>query len=218
MIAVLLIMALPTEVPKGEEPLVDLAKLHDKFLFDIKYATTDNFARVKAYPIAKCALRKSVAERMVQAQAWLDEHHRGLRLMFKDCYRPDRVQHVLFNAVKHTKMRPYVANPKSRTGSIHAYGAAVDLTLADADGRELDMGTEYDHLGKLAEPRHEARFVRQGKLTATHIANRKILRRAMLEGASMKMIRNEWWHFNADTAKQVRKIYSRLDVPLSAID
>lgn len=210
-----LLAAPPTTVPAGEEPLVDIQTINPRFLLDIRYATPDNFAKVAAYPVARCVVRKSVAERMGEAQAWLDERHPGTVLMFKDCYRPDRVQRILYRAVRGTKMAAYVANPDTSTGSIHSYGAAVDLTLA-REGKELAMGTAYDHLGKLAEPRHEARFLKQGKLTKLHIANREILRGAM-KHARMRGLRNEWWHFNAGTSRQVRRRYTRLDVPLADV-
>ena len=197
--------------------LVDVAKLDPKFLLDIRYATQDNFFGQKVYPQQRCILRAPVARKMVLAQRWLDKNHPGLRLLFKDCYRPSHVQFIMWKAVKGTPKARYVANPNTKTGSIHNYGAAVDLTLADTQGKELDMGTPYDHLGKLAEPRHEARFVKQGKLTAKQVKNRQILRSAMLKGAGMKMIRNEWWHFNEASPKIIRKRYKRLDVPFSAV-
>lgn len=213
----LLLSALPTTVPKGEEALVDVAKLHPKFKLDIKYATTDNFAKVKAYSVARCFLRESVAKKMRKAQEWLDQSHPKTYLIFKDCYRPNRVQKILWDAVKGTKMAAYVANPNSKTGSIHSYGAAVDLTLGRIGHGDLDMGTPYDFLGKLAEPRHEQRFLKQGRLSKNQIKNRRRLRKAMVEIAGMKSIRNEWWHFNSDSARKIRQRYSRLNVPLSAI-
>ena len=216
-LGILLLSALPTVVPANEEPLVDVVKLHPAFQLDMKYATADNFAKTKAYDVARCLLRKSVAEKMLRAQKWLDKKHPGTFLLFKDCYRPNDVQGILWNAVKGTKMAAYVANPHSKTGSIHSYGAAVDLTLATNKNGELDMGTAYDHLGKLAEPRHEKRYLKSGKLSLIEIKNRKLLRKAMLDIAGMRMIRNEWWHFNSDTARNVRRRYSRLNVPLKAI-
>jgi D-alanyl-D-alanine dipeptidase len=206
---------LPKVVPESEEPLIDVMAMSDRFLLDLRYATADNFFGQKVYPVARCLLRKSVAWRMVQAQAWLEKHHPGLRLMFKDCYRPDDVQWIMWAAVKGTPKAAYVANPETVTGSIHSYGGAVDLTLASADGQELDMGTPYDFLGKLAEPRHEERFLKEGKLTRAQVDHRRILREAMLS-AGMHMLKNEWWHFNADTAAKVRKKYSRLNVPLES--
>ena len=218
MSSIFLLLALaqvPTSVPQGEEPLIDLEPLHPAFQLDIKYATTDNFAKVKAYPVAKCLLRESVAKKMVKAQNWLDKNYPGTYLIFKDCYRPNDVQAVLWNAVKNTKMRRYVANPNTKTGSIHSYGAAVDLTLGRKGLGELSMGTPYDFLGKLAEPRHEARYLASGKLSKNQLKNRRLLRKLMTQVAGLRMIRNEWWHFNLDTPKNVRKRFTRLNVPLS---
>jgi len=203
--------------PAAAADLVDVAGLDRRFLLDIRYATADNFFGQKVYPEARCLLRREVAKQVVEAQHWLDEHHPGLRLMFKDCYRPDPIQHVLWDAVKGTSKAAYVANPNTATGSIHSYGAAVDLTLADADGKELDMGTPYDHLGKLAEPRHEARFVKNGELSQEQVDRRQILRTSMTVGGGFSMIRNEWWHFNAAPAAQIRKKYRRLSVPFNAV-
>ncbi len=197
-------------------PLVDVAPLDPRWRLDIRYATKDNFFGRRVYPAARCLLRPSVAQRMKRAQAWLDAHHPGLRLLFKDCYRPHSVQFVLWNAVKGTPKSRYVANPHGRTGSIHSYGAAVDLTLADADGRELDMGTAYDHLGPRSQPRFEARYLASGQLTPAQIRNRRRLRRAMRH-AGMRGIRNEWWHFNEGTSRTVRRRYRRLDIPFSAV-
>lgn len=197
--------------------LSDMADLIPKAVIDMRYATQDNFFGMKAYPVARCLLRPSLAQKLVKAQAWLDAKHPGLRLMFKDCYRPNSVQKLLWNAVKGTPKRRYVANPNTKTGSIHSYGAAVDVTLADAEGHELDMGTPFDHLGPEAEPRHEARLLKAKRLSRDQINNRLILRHAMRKGAKIRMIRNEWWHFNEYSAKEIRSHYSRLDVPLEAI-
>lgn len=201
--------------PKAD--LVDVKALDKRFVLDIRYATEDNFFGKKVYPEARCVLRRDVAKMVVKAQAWLDAKHDGLVLMFKDCYRPDPVQKVLWDAVKGTPKARYVANPNTKTGSIHSYGAAVDLTLVDHLGQELDMGTPYDHLGRLAEPRHEAEYLDSGELTTEQLRNRQILRDAMVKGGGFRIIRNEWWHFNAAPSKVIRKKYKRLSVPFSAV-
>lgn len=209
------LFALFTGAPPAN--LVDVAELDPRFRLDIRYATTDNFFGKKVYPEARCLLLREVAGQVVRAQAWLDENHAGYTLLFKDCYRPDSVQNVLWESVRGTSKARYVANPGTKTGSIHSYGAAVDLTLAGPDGEEVDMGTPYDHLGRLAEPRLEKSFLKQGKLTSAQVRHRRILRRAMMKGGGFSMIRNEWWHFNAAPARTIRKKYPRLDVPFSAV-
>jgi D-alanyl-D-alanine dipeptidase len=211
-----LTLALAVAAAPAADPLVDVEGLHPSFGFDLRYATPDNFAGRQVYAEARCLLRASVAARMVKAQRWLDRHAPGHRLLFKDCYRPHSAQRILWDAVKGTPKAAYVANPGSTTGSIHSYGAAVDVTLADAAG-EVDMGTPYDHLGKLAEPRHDAAHVAAGQLTPTHVERRRLLRRAMVEGGAMRSIPNEWWHFDAGTKAEVRARFERLDVPFDAV-
>lgn len=210
MIPLVLLVASSTSA----EPLVRVdAGLHPAILVSLPYATSDNFFGRKVYPVERCLLRARVAAKMLAAQRLLDREHPGLRLMFKDCYRPDSVQRVMWRAVAGTPKSGYVANPNTPTGSIHSYGAAVDVTLADASGRELDMGTPHDFLGKLAEPRHEARFLAEGKLSEAQLASRKILREVMRR-AGMRSIPNEWWHFDDGTHAEVRARYERLDLPL----
>ncbi len=196
--------------------LVDAAQKEPRWILDIKYATTDNFTGQKLYPVARCLLRAEVAEMLVRAQKWLDAHHPEHVLMLKDCYRPAHIQHVMWKVVEGTSMQPYVANPNSKTGSVHNYGAAVDLTLAKG-GKEVDMGTPYDHLGILAEPRHEARFLAEGKLTQAQVDARHVLRDAMVQGGGFLALPNEWWHFDALQGKALRQKYEKLDVPLQAV-
>lgn len=204
-------------VPSSAEapPLVDVLALEPRLRLDIRYAKSENFFGQKVYPEARCLLRPEAAAQLVRAQAWLDRHRFGTVLLLKDCYRPHAIQWVLWNAVKNTPKRRYVANPGGKIGSIHSYGLAVDLTLS-RDGVELDMGTAYDHLGRAAEPRHEAALLARGRLSATHVENRKTLR-AALRAAGFTGISREWWHFNAAPRSIVKAKYPRLDVPFSAV-
>lgn len=195
--------------------LVDVTALDPRWRLDIRYATADNFVGEPVYPEARCLLRPQAADKLEKAQAWLDRHRPGHVLLFKDCYRPHSAQHRLWAAVVGTPKARYVANPNTRTGSIHSYGAAVDLTLMHR-GKEVDMGTAYDHLGKLAEPRHEERFLAAGRLRPSQVKNRRILRRAMRAGG-FSGIRNEWWHFNAVSARTARTTLPRLDIPFASV-
>jgi D-alanyl-D-alanine dipeptidase len=116
-------------------------------------------------------------------------------------------------------MEGYVAKPDDKRcgGSVHSYAAAVDATVADADGHELDMGTAYDYFGSLAGPRHEERFLLAGKLTHAQVAARHLLRDAMVQGGHFFSIPNEWWHFDASRGGKLCARYSRLDVPLTIV-
>ena len=97
-------------------------------------------------------------------------------------------------AVPYSEKSKYVSNPKN--GSLHNFGAAVDLSIVDQNGIELDMGTKYDYFGELAYPREEERMIKEGKLTHIQLLNRELLRTVMIAGGFFG-ITTEWWHFNS---------------------
>jgi zinc D-Ala-D-Ala dipeptidase len=211
MISVALLLLATAPAPD----LVDVTTLDTRFTIDIKYATTDNFTGKQLYPVARCLLRKEVGAMVVRAQQWLDAQHPGYVFLFKDCYRPERIQYVMWEAVKGTPKQSYVKDPSSKTGSVHNYGAAVDITLRK-DGAEVDMGTPYDFFGELAEPRHEERFVKGGKLSPAQVTARHILRDALVQ-AGFHPLPNEWWHFDAWKGAALTARYQKLDIPLEAV-
>jgi L,D-peptidoglycan transpeptidase YkuD (ErfK/YbiS/YcfS/YnhG family) len=111
----------------------------------------------------------------------------------------------MWRLVKETEQEAYVADPKR--GSIHNFGAAVDVSIVDSTGLPLDMGTPFDYFGELAQPKYQERFLKEGKLTEEHLQNRKLLRGVMHE-AGFQGIPDEWWHYNAFSLEEVKKRYS----------
>ncbi|HYC24273.1 MAG TPA: M15 family metallopeptidase, partial [Candidatus Bathyarchaeia archaeon] len=88
------------------DDLVDLATLDRSIVLDLRYATSDNFTRQKLYPVARCLLRRDVAERLVRVQRAL--RAQGLGLAVWDCYRPISVQQRFWALVPDPR---YVAEP-----------------------------------------------------------------------------------------------------------
>ena len=112
-----------------QNDFVLLRSLSNDFVFDMKYATPDNFLKQAVYDCGECYLRKSTAKALVKA----NEEFKllGYRIKLFDCYRPLSVQKKMWKILPGTH---YVANPAK--GSKHNRGAAVDLTLVDAQGKE----------------------------------------------------------------------------------
>ncbi|GJM28981.1 MAG: hypothetical protein DHS20C17_16160 [Cyclobacteriaceae bacterium] len=197
------------ETSLKESGLVNLSVLDTTILVDLKYSTENNFVGVDVYgTLENCYLQPMVANMLVAAQKELHRRKPGFRLLLYDCARPLSVQQILWDTlqkpenVKHL----YVADPKE--GSIHNYGSAVDLTVADPYGTPLDMGTGYDHFSELAYPSKEEELLESGALTREQIENRHLLRVVMVH-AGFTTIDTEWWHFNAysrDRAKELFKI------------
>ena len=165
--------------PKG---WAELTKLDASIPLDIRYATTNNFMKQQVYECGRCFLRAEAAAAIVKANKILQKKGYGGLKMF-DCYRPRPVQYKLWKIVPDAR---YVANPKK--GSMHNRGFAVDLTIVDKDGKELDFGTGYDDFTEKAHGNYT-------KFSKEILANRKLLNETMdavgLDGTS-----TEWWHFS----------------------
>lgn len=189
--------------------LVDVKSIEPAIRVNILYSTDNNIFGKKLYDdLTKCYLQKEVAYKLAEAQKNLQVLMPGYRLLVFDGARPRRVQYKMWALVSGTAKQWFVARPG--TGSMHNYGAAVDLTILDNNGRDLDMGTPYDYFGDLARPDMEEKFFMQRKLTKDHLANRRLLRKIMLE-AGFKMIPNEWWHFDGFHPEIVKKKYQIIE-------
>ena len=142
----------------------------------------------------------------MHAQTFLHETHPQYHLMVYDGARPLSVQQIFWDTLaKPEELKHlYVADPA--VGSIHNYGSAVDLTICDQQGIELDMGTDYDHFSELAYPSKEQELLAQGKLTATQLENRELLR-SVMGRAGFTPINTEWWHFNAYSRKRAAELF-----------
>ena len=63
-----------------------LKGLSSDFVFDMKYATPDNFLKQAVYECGECYLRKKTAEALVKANE--EFKTLGYRIKLFDCYRP----------------------------------------------------------------------------------------------------------------------------------
>lgn len=186
-----------TELALIHAGLVNIKDLDSSICVDLKYSSTDNFLQKDVYGDFKNVyLQKEVAEKLVLAQLFLKSKFPYYRLIVFDAARPRSIQQIMWDTIQVPQFEKtkYLSNPKF--GSLHNYGAAVDVSILDNEGKELDMGTKYDFFGELAYPEKEEQLVREGKLKKDHIENRKLLRSVMLQ-AGFFNIQTEWWHFNS---------------------
>jgi zinc D-Ala-D-Ala dipeptidase len=175
---------------------------------DLRYASPDNFVGRDLYSPIDCAwLHVDAAAALETMVAWLAARQPGLTPLVLDALRPQRVQQQLWDALDGTGLRMYLADPAR--GSIHSFGMALDITLLDAHGRELDMGTGFDDLSERSHPALEAVLLARGELTAAQVANRQLLRDAMTHTGFVG-INSEWWHFDCGDRDLVRRTYRRV--------
>jgi zinc D-Ala-D-Ala dipeptidase len=161
--------------------LIDIETIAPDIRLDMRYASSNNFLKSPVYPVARCLLRAPVAQALKAVQE--DLRTQGLGLKLYDCYRPLSVQRAMWKILPDSR---YVANPA--TGSRHNRGAAVDLTLVDAQGKELEMPTEFDDFSELAGRDSLA-------MSAAARRNVDILTTAM-ERQGYTSIVTEWWHYD----------------------
>jgi len=183
-------------VHDDHEPLVDLAGY--PFVLDCVYHRRGWTASADMF------LRRGVADRLAEIQ----QRWRG-RYLFKifDAYRSRTVQHAIYDWYERLLRREHPDWDESRLGDEtqrfvtratdparippHSTGGAVDLTLVDATGRELDMGTGFDHFGPEAVPD----YFEAAHRDATVREHRRVLTHAML-ASGFTVDDTEWWHFD----------------------
>jgi len=159
----------------------EVSRLLPDAVLDLRYATDNNFVDTVMYDCGRCFLRPEVALAIRDIQSELASQ--GLGLKFFDCYRPRPIQYKLWEKVPDPR---YVADPNK--GSMHNRGAAVDLTIVDAEGKELEMGTDFDFFGPRA-------YHNYTELPDTVLANRRLLKSTM-EKHQFRPTSTEWWHYS----------------------
>ena len=179
----------------ADTTFVRLADFSEDFAYDMRYATDNNFLKAKVYDCAECYTRVKTAKALIEANK--DFMEKGVKIKFYDCYRPNSVQYKMWEIVPNPQ---YVANPDK--GSIHNKGGAVDITLVDMEGNELDMGTDFDYFGKRA-------YHDNVDLPQKILDNRKLLKETM-EAHGFWSIRTEWWHYSFKQAWRFKTINDKL--------
>jgi len=200
-LSLLLVAAAGTQMAFARDrpaAFVDAAAVVPGLTADIRYAGSHNFVGrpIEGYQAPRCLMTQAAADALAGVARDL-----APRLVIKvfDCYRPvravmnfvrwardpnDQAEKAEFypNVDKRTLFRDgYIA---SRSG--HSRGSTMDLTLATADGHELDMGTPFD----LFSPKSWS----DASVTPEQHANRMLLAAAMRR-RGFRGYDKEWWHF-----------------------
>lgn len=149
-------------------------------VLDLRYASAHNIVGRPLYARPVCLLHRDAAAALLRASQ--AAQRQGWRLKIFDAFRPQEAQQLLW---EHASDKAFVADP--RLGSNHTRGVAVDLTLVDAHGVELDMGTDFDDMS--AQSHHF-----RTDLPGPAQAHREQLR-TLMEAAGFEHLPHEWWHY-----------------------
>jgi zinc D-Ala-D-Ala dipeptidase len=179
---------------------VDTAAVVPGLIADMRYTGSHNFVGrpIDGYEAPHCLLTRPAATAL--ADVARDLAPRGLFIKVFDCYRPTRaVENFVRWArdLKDQKMKAeFYPDVDKRTlfrdgyiasQSGHSRGSTIDLTLAQGDGHELDMGTPFDFFSPKSWPADPS-------VGAEAHKNRMLLATAM-HRCGFRGYDKEWWHF-----------------------
>jgi D-alanyl-D-alanine dipeptidase len=184
------------DTTSDQSGLVPVLDYDDSFIIDLRYSTTNNFTGKKIYPVDTCLLQKGTLDKLINANNEFKKL--GYRIKIWDAYRPASVQVHLWNLVKDTR---FIASPYA-SGSRHNRGAAVDITLVDSTGKELEMPTGFDEFNTSA-------YRTNTNISDAAKKNLELLT-SVMEKNGFDRIETEWWHYDDSEADN----YPILDIPL----
>ncbi|MDX2082549.1 MAG: D-alanyl-D-alanine dipeptidase [Rickettsiales bacterium] len=161
--------------------LVEISTKNFDVILDLRYASKNNVCGQKLYAYPFCYLHETAAQGLKRAIKLAK--NLGLKIKIFDGFRPLQIQQFMYEKFSQDG---FVSNPK--TGAIpHCRGIAIDLTLTDLQGNNLEMGTDFDDFSKLA-------FHGCDKISITAQRNRLILL-GIMTAAGFDFYSQEWWHY-----------------------
>ncbi len=178
----LMLFTVITIKAQHDTSIVFIWNIDSTIVMDVRYATENNFTGKVLYPTDKVYIRNIAGKALAEANKYLKENY-NLRIKIFDGFRPISVQRIMWEIMPDDR---YVADPSK--GSRHNRGAAVDVTLIDNSGTELDMGTGYDNFTEVAHFNYS-------DLSDEVKSNRLLLRETMIKFGFVP-IETEWWHFD----------------------
>ena len=180
--------------------LVEILPETHKVEILLLYGTNDNFTGKSVYDRPRCYLHTD-AEKLLSNAVELAAQL-SLKIRIYDAFRPSEAQWVLW---RHSPDPNFLADPN--IGSPHSRGVAIDVTLLDTSGQELDMGTGFDEFSDLSH---------HGNPGISTVARRnRMLLLGIMTAAGWDFFKNEWWHYQLFNSKTYQLLSNRtLKVPM----
>lgn len=183
----------------------------------------DSFVRVKSgnnilidmqyvkdgipFAVSNCYMRRDVYRKLIRVAGKLPSQY---KLKILDAWRPLVVQEFLYQKYEGLIRERFQHLPKQQliqvinsfvlppfademNPPVHTTGGAIDLTILDETGKELDMGTAFDDFSEKAHTRYFDSDVTQVTL------NRRLLYHAMIS-EGFTNLPSEWWHYDYGTS------------------
>ena len=195
-----------TERMMEKQGMVDIHSIDESIQVSLMYGRPDNFTGKCLYTdLTHAYLHPKAARALAKAQRILHKGHPEWSLIVFDACRPMHIQQKMWNVVKGTAVENYVSNP-ARGGGLHNYGMAVDISICNANGDTLSMGTKVDHMSSRSHIDKEKILLSRHQISREAWRNRQLLRQVMRQ-AGFRALRTEWWHFNYISRATAKKYY-----------
>ena len=175
---------LPIDFIEKSFPLVKITSPY--FINDLSYNRDNNFLHHAFYykfGINDCYVHKDIYPNMQKLEQILKQ--KKLRAVMYDCFRPHEAQMYMW------KLDPnplFLSNP-FKSGSLHSKGLALDIGLADENGKKLEFVSAVDSFVPESASNYQCKKYEEYKCE-----NRELLKSIMTE-AGFRGIKREWWHY-----------------------
>ena len=176
--------------------LIEIKKNTFNVILDLKYAGKDNILGKVIFHENRCFLLEEAAKKLLDATIIAKDL--GYYFKIFDAYRPSYVQEALWEFDQNPN---FLSDPKK--GSPHTKGIAIDLTLVDSNGNELDMGTKFDDFTKNS-------YHLSKDLEKEVKINRRLLL-SIMTLAGFDFYHKEWWHYQLYNASNYPLIKDYFD-------
>ncbi len=177
----------------SEDNLVEITEKNFDVILDLRYASENNVCGHKLYAEPICYLHEAAVEPLKIAIN--SAKNLGLKLKIFDGFRPIEVQKYMYEKFP----GDFVSNPENGVVP-HCRGVAIDLTLADSAGNELDMGSDFDDFSEIA-------FHNCAKISVEAQRNRLLLL-GLMSAAGFDFYSKEWWHYQLFKPREYQIISS----------
>ena len=159
----------------------------------LAYATTENFTQQTIYDFTDAYLRYGTFQKLIKVCEELEAQNLALRIW--DAYRPISGQARLWEACPD----PTYVSPPDTGNRTHCRGSAVDVTLIDLEGNELEMPSGFDDFSAKGDRDY-------ADCSETAAANARLLQDIM-EKHGFKGYSGEWWHFTDEDTYPIEEAF-----------
>lgn len=185
--------------PPRKSQLADVRQAEPGICVSLAFASPRNFTGIQLYERDICLLQKATLAKLGKAQARFRQN--GYSIKIYDAYRP---YDVTVRLAEINSNATYLASPL--TGSAHNRGVAVDMTVVDSHGIELEMPSLMHTM--------DARAGRN-RLDMTPAARQNL---AYVQDIMVKSgfvpYAAEWWHYTDIDGSR----YPHLNISLAHVD